>query len=277
MSSPVLPKPEQLHSTKNCELAAMLVTMGFEPVDDAMATVTGDGVPGGRLGYWRFLPTCTGGRFLLSAALANGCDPHQAAKHGTPLCPVYTEQAYIAAGFHNYRMLVEQLKYGTALELRPCGVLYLLQRCGTGTPPDTATAAALAEHEAHGSRNTQLAAAMATLGFTLRSASTATPVTALSHGVIPRTWYISETSLDGRWQRDERLARWANDAWCSRPQNNDPIACMADAFFNLNQLRARLQSAAGYARVQHGKKSVLLRTDAGDAAWQKAENFLTRN
>lgn len=271
MSKPVLPTPDKLHSTRNCELAAILFTMGFEPVDKP-ESVTGDEVPGGKLGYWRFLPLCAGNRYMLSAALAHGTDPHQAGKAATPLCPVYREQAYMAAAFHNYRLLVESLRYGTTLSLQPCGYLYIFQRAGR-KPADTVSAQELADFEAHGSRQTRLAAALATLGFPLHGAADAGGV-ALAHGKSGRVWFIGEASLDGRWQRDERMARWVDDAWCARPGNNDPIAAMADAFWNLDHIRAALKARTEYIRVKNGDRFAMVRRSAGDATWQKAEHFL---
>ena len=274
MSNPILPQPDKLHSTRNGELAAILYTMGFEPVERMMDPVSGDGVPGGRLGYWRFLPICEGGRYSLAAALAHGTDPHQAAALSTPACPIYREQAYMAAAFHNYRMLIEHLQQGTGLELRPCGYLYLLQRRGGIAPGDTRSGAELAQWQRYGSRNTRLAAALATLGFTLGDISTQPGAWHLAHGAMPRVWAVSERSLDGRHQRSVCIAHWEDDAWCARPGNTDPIAAMADAFFNLAQIRAALKQAIEFKRIQHGGRSVMVRRNASDATWQRAESFL---
>lgn len=271
MSRPVLPDPEKLHSTRNCELAAILYTMGFEPVDNPEA-VTGDEVPGGRAGFCRFLPLCEGGRYVLSAALAHGTDPHQAAKPGTLTAPVYEPQAYMAAAFHNYRMLIEHLKEGQRLTLVPCGYLYLLQRCGR-KPADTATEQELREFMRHGSTNTRFAAAMATLGFPLYT-DPAEGRVALAHGKAGRVWYIGDTSLDGRWKRDERWARWNDTAWCALPENTDPIAAISDAFHNLDGFRKAMQGEGEFIRVQHGDRSIMVRRAASDATWQKAEGFL---
>lgn len=278
MAAPVLPAPDKLYSTRNCELAAILYTMGFEPADSP-ETAAGDGVPCGRLGYWRFLPLCPGNRYALAFALARGADPYQAAAPADPLHPVYQEQAYMAAAFHNSRMLAQGLRRGFALELRPCGFLYLLQpsspRGLENGLADTSDAAALAEFEACASRNMQLAAAMAALGFALHSAN-APGLLAIGHGKCLRSWSIAPHSIDGRWTRDERLARWADDAWCARPGNTDPIAAMADAFFNLAAIRAALRAKSPFLRVDNGNRSVLLRASASDAAWQRAERFLTK-
>ena len=53
-----------------------------------------------------------------------------------------------------------------------------------------------------------------------------------------------------------------------------PIAAMADAFFNLAQIRAALKQAIEYKRIQHGARSVMVRRNASDATWERAERFL---
>lgn len=276
MAAPVLPAPDKLYSTRNCELAAILYTMGFEPADSP-ETAAGDGVPGGRLGYWRFLPLCASRRYALAFALARGADPYQACSPADPLHPVYREQAYMAAAFHNYGMLAASLRHGRPLELRPCGFLFLLLPAeARGVFEDTADAAGLAEYEAQGSRNMQLAAAMAALGFEPCCAA-APGMLGIGHGKCLRTWHFAARSADGRWERDERLARWDDDAWCARLDNTDPMAAMADAFYNLAAIRAALRAKAPYLRVDNGRRSVLLRATASEAAWQRAERFLTRN
>ena len=100
----VLPKPEKLNGTRSCELAALLVTMGFTPADRQMSIATGQGIPGGSLGYWRFLPDHPAKRYSLRTVIAYGLDPYQAGKVRVNGTPLYPEQAYIAAAFHNYQI-----------------------------------------------------------------------------------------------------------------------------------------------------------------------------
>ena len=254
-------------------MAAILYTLGFEPVDKMMDQVSGDGVPGGKLGYWRFLPICEGGRYSLQVALAHGTDPHQAGKAATQLRPVYREQAYMSAAYHNYRLLIEHLQHGTRLTLRPCGYLYLLQRLGYAAGDDTRSGAELTRWQSYGSRNTRLAAALATLGFALSDTAGAQTMS-LAHGAMPRIWYISARSLDGKHERYDCIRKWEDDAWCSQPGNNDPVAVMADAFFNLQQIRSSLKQADEYKRIRHGDRSVIVRRNASDATWDRAERFL---
>ena len=113
----VLPKPEKLDGTRSCELAALLVTMGFTPADSQMSIATGQGIPGGSLGYCRFLPEHPAKRYSLRAVIAHGLNAYQAAKPNCGALPIYPEQAYIAAAFHNYRLLVESVTHGTRLRL----------------------------------------------------------------------------------------------------------------------------------------------------------------
>lgn len=274
--SAVVPRPDELGGTRNCELAALLVTLGFEPVDDAVRIVSGHGVPGGKVGKWRFLPRHPRGAYELRAVLARGLDARQAGEVGTPGCPVYAEQAYIAAGFHNYRMLVERLTKGTRLELVRCGFVFLYQRAGEcaagGAGGDRFE---LPELVHAGTRRTELAAALGTLGFEAKAVETGQPGAAMvSHECVPVTWMLPARSADGRYDLAERMARWADDAWCGREDNRDPIACLADAFWNLRHLRKGLKTAAHYVRLQNGGRSVTLNRNASKALQEKALRFL---
>ena len=274
--SAVLPKPEKLNGTRSCELAALLVTMGFTPADRQMSIAIGQGVPGGSLGYWRFLPEHPAKRYSLRAVIAHGLDAYQASK-GTNYelritkYEVYPEQAYIAAAFHNYRLLVESVQHGTRLRLVPCGFLFVFERIEAAAAPEMPGADELRAWRANGTRNTELAAALATLGF--EPGSTGTRV---AHEVRGHVWLFPERSADGRYSLQERMARWADDAWCAQEGNTDPIAAMADAFWNLRHLRRSLRDARVYVQAQNGQRSVLVRRDASAETWAKAEAFLTR-
>ena len=275
----VLPKPEKLNGTRSCELAALLVTMGFTPADRQMSIATGQGIPGGSLGYWRFLPEHPAKRYSLRAVIAHGLDAYQATKPNCGALPIYPEQAYIAAAFHNYRLLVESVTHGSRLRLVPCGGLFVFER----VDPSSRLAALACSAEAgaseeelrifraHGTRNTELAAALATLGF--EPGSTGTRV---AHELRGHVWLFPERSADGRYSLQERMARWADDAWCAQEGNTDPIAAMADAFWNLRHLRRSLRDARVYVQAQNGERTVLVRRDASAATWAKAEEFLTR-
>ena len=275
----VLPKPEKLNGTRSCELAALLVTMGFTPADRQMSIATGQGIPGGSLGYWRFLPDHPAKRYSLRTVISYGLDPYQAGKLRVNGTPLYPEQAYIAAAFHNYRLLVESVTHGTRLRLRPCGGLYVFER--DDPSPRLAALACSAEagaseedmriFRAHGTRNTELAAALATLGFNPGDTGTR-----IAHEVRGHVWLFPERSTDGRYSLQERMARWADDAWCAQEGNTDPIAAMADAFWNLRHLRRGLRDARVYVQAQNGQRSVLVRRDASAETWAKAEAFLTR-
>lgn len=267
----VLPKPERLNGTRSCELAALLVTMGFTPADRQMSIATGTGVPGGSLGYWRFMPEHPAKRYSLRAVLSRGLDPYQASKAAARQLPVYPEQAYIAAAFHNYRLLVESVQHGTRLRLVPCGFLFVFERIEAAAAPEMPGADELRAWRANGTRNTELAAALSTLGFEPGSVGTR-----IAHEVRGHVWLFPERSADGRYSLQERMARWADDAWCAQEGNTDPIAAMADAFWNLRHLRRGLRDARVYVQAQNGQRSVLVRRDASADTWAKAEAFLTR-
>lgn len=277
MANEVLPKPERLNGTKSCELAALLITLGFEPADRAMSVVAGQGVPGGRLGYWRFLPLHPGGVYDLKTVLGHGMNVAQC---GVPVLngrAVYAEQAVIVAAFHNYRLLVENVLHGTRVRAVPCGRWHLLQRVEAAGVPEHADAAEVRQFLAHGTRNTELAATLVTLGFIPGEMSCA-PLggVAVQHELRGRVWVFPERSVDGKWALQERMARWQDDVWCSRAGNSDPIACCADAFWNLRTLRRGLRDAQVYVRAQNGKRKVIIRKDAADSVWAAAEKFLNK-
>ena len=267
----VLPKPEKLNGTRSCELAALLVTMGFTPADNQMSIATGQGVPGGSLGYWRFLPEHPAKRYSLRAVIAHGLDAYQATKPNCGALPVYPEQAYISAAFHNYRLLVESVMHGTRLRLRPAGGPYVFERVEARAVADMPATDELQQFRATGTRNTELAAALATLGFTPGDTGTS-----IAHEARGHVWLFPERSADGRYSLQERMARWADDAWCATEGNTDPIAAMADAFWNLRHLRRSLRDARVYVQAQNGERTVLVRRDASAETWAKAEAFLTK-
>lgn len=275
----VLPKPERLNGTRSCELAALLVTMGFTPADRQMSIATGTGVPGGSLGYWRFMPEHPAKRYSLRAVLSRGLDPYQAGKPRVNGAPLYPEQAYIAAAFHNYRLLVESVTHGTRLRLKATAwqarpdlaPVYVFERDEARGVAEMPGGDELRELRANGTRNTELAAALATLGFMPGDTGTR-----IAHEVRGHVWLFPERSMDGRYSLQERMARWADDAWCAQEGNTDPIAAMADAFWNLRHLRRGLRDARVYVQAQNGQRSVLVRRDASAETWARAEAFLTR-
>ena len=275
----VLPKPEKLNGTRSCELAALLVTMGFTPADRQMSIATGQGVPGGSLGYWRFLPEHPAKRYSLRAVIAHGLDAYQATKPNCGALPIYHEQAYIAAAFHNYRLLVESVTHGTRLRLKATAwqarpdlpPVYVFERVEARGVAELPGGDELRVLRVNGTRNTELAVALCTLGFTPGDTGTR-----IAHEARGHVWLFPERSADGRWQLQERMARWADDAWCAQEGNTDPIAAMADAFWNLRHLRRSLRDARVYVQAQNGERTVLVRRDASAETWAKAEAFLTK-
>lgn len=271
----VLPAPEKLDGTRSCELAALLVTLNFTPVDKQMSIASGDGIPGGNLGYWRFLDQHPARTYSLRTVISRGLDPEQAAKTGTDVLPVYREQAYIAAAFHNYRLLVERIRTGARLQLARCGYLYIFRRVEAAAVPELPGAPMLQSLASAGTRRTELAAALATLGFEPTGVRTPPAGAAtVTHEQCPVTWMLPATSADAAWQLQERMARWADDNWCAQETNRDPIACMADAFWNLRHLRRSLRDAQRLISIKNGGRSVLIAANAPQAQWDKASQFL---
>lgn len=280
MSNLVLPKPEELNGTRSCEMAALLVTLGFEPADAQMSIATGHGIPGGKLGYWRFLPGHPGGRYELKRVLGLGMNVDFVGHAVYKNVPVYREQAAIVAAFHNYRMLVENVLNGTRLEAERRGNWWVLRRVEARGVAENASTAEVRAFMEHGTRNTELAATLVALGFIpagmQAGGGEVAAVCQVQHEVRGRVWVFPERSVDGMWSLQERMARWQDDAWSARPDNVDPLACCADAFWNLRTLRRGLKEAHVYVRAQNGRRHVLVRRDAADSVWAKAEQFLTR-
>ncbi len=276
MGDEVLPRPEKLNGTRSCEMAALLVTLGFEPADNSMAVATGHGIPGGRLGYWRFLPVHPRGVYDLKRVVAHGLDVAACGLAVYKGVPVYREQAVIVAAFHNYRMLVENVLNGTRLRAECCGNVWLLRRVEAAGVPELASRDEVRAFHAMGTRNTELAAALITLGFVPGEFGGGGVAARVQHEARGKVWVFPERSADGLWQLQERMARWQDDVWSARPENTDPLACCADAFWNLRHLRRGLKEAQVFIRAENGRRHVLVRRDAPESVWAQAEKFLIR-
>ncbi len=261
-------------------MAALLVTMGFVSVDPVMTVVQGDGIPGGRAGYWRFLPEHPAKKYSLAMVIRHGLNACQASPLPALMqsqgIVVYPEQAYIAAAFHNKRLLVESIFNGTRLKLDRVGYLYVFRRVGAEAIPELPGEGVARELMTASTRRTEMVAALATLGFEpapLRQAP-ATSATMVTHEGGSVTWMLPEISKDGRWQLAERMSRYDDASWCARADNTDPIACISDAFWNLNQIRRTRCDERTLIRVQNGNRSILLPQNAPDAMKKRAADFL---
>ena len=296
MESKVLPRPEQLNGTKDCELAALLATLGFTPADEQMSVALGDGVPGGRLGYWRFLPEHPLRHYDLKRVLQYGTGAWQWPDS-------YRCAAAVTAAFHNRRLLVESVTQGTRLRLvsvaawherhgrrlRPGdaavgsalpGELYVLERVearGVGVLPGSGELAALRGANTY---NTELVGAMAALGFmpALECGEEACVCSGerVVHGSSGRQWYLPERNVTGCVELREVMAKYRSDEWCERAAYDDMVARMADGFYNLRWLRERLGAAKTYLQVKNGERVVVLTKGASARLWEHAERFLTR-
>lgn len=271
MSDSVLPSADPLRSTRNSELAAVLLSLGFSPVERSMTLAGGHGVRGGDASYWRFVQQHPRLTYAMGAVLHYGTRADLAAQLPTAGLPVYTEQAYMTAALHNRRMLVEHALHGTPLHLVPCGYLYLLQRTGNRSMPDMLPEPALAAFRACSVPSNDLAAALATLGFDPFTGG-GTP---LSHGPTGTTWHFPAATQNCSHTLAEVTNLFASREWVARSDNNHPIACMAAVLANLAYCRAAQQQARRYVRAEANGRVVWLRKDAADATWLQAEKFLT--
>lgn len=262
-----MPAPADLQATNDLELVSVLLTMDFPTPDDALSVLSGDGIAG-RRGYWRFLPSAPGEKYNLKQVLRHGTRADLAAVPGA-----YRVQAYMNACMHNYRLLVENLRHGTSVRTERCGYLWLLKRVDGGAAPVVMGAAERAAWLAHGSHNTAMVAGMVALGFEPYNFA-APDLAGVDHGRMMRTWYLPGVSADGKWERAAVMALWNDVAWCSRGDNESPVAAMSDCMWNLKYLRDTAKGAAAYVRARNGGRSVYLRADASQETWDKAEQFL---
>ncbi len=67
---------------------------------------------------------------------------------------------------------------------------------------------------------------------------------------------------------------WNDVAWCSRPDNESPVAAMSDCMWNLKYVRDSIRGGAAYVRAQNRGKTAFIRADAAQSVWDKAERFL---
>lgn len=261
---------EDLSSTRNCELAALLVTLGFRLADDSMQILTGDLVAGGRCGVWRFLPALAGFRYNIKQVIRDGVNPRLAESP-----KAYIEQAYIAAGYHNFRQVVESVMTGSRLRLVACGYLHLLLRdesraySGVVQTADAAFAGAC-------TANAELVAALATLGFCPEPQGSGPAVgPGIAHGRAAVWWQMPPVSADGVYRLNEVMARYRDDAWCARPGNNHPVACLADGFYNLRELRAELEDSRTLVQIAPSRgRLAIIPQHASPAVIRQAERFI---
>lgn len=123
-SGGVILTPEDFESTRNTELAACLITLGFPLLNDTpgFSRVIGEGIagPGGAVTWW-FGKRSRDGKYTMDQVLARWedwswlNDPN----NQDPL-------AYIITGFHNKRRLVDEIKKQDVMVLVRTGSRYAL-------------------------------------------------------------------------------------------------------------------------------------------------------
>lgn len=120
----VILTPENFESTRNTELAACLITLGFPLLSETpgFARVIGDGItgPGGAVTWW-FEKRSRDGRYEMGYVLARWNDWQWLSDPETadPL-------AYIITSFHNRRRLMDEVKQGRCMVLVRSGLRYAL-------------------------------------------------------------------------------------------------------------------------------------------------------
>lgn len=123
-SGGVILTPEDFESTRNTELAACLITLGFPLLNDTpgFSRVIGEGIagPGGAVTWW-FGKRSRDGKYTMDQVLARWEDWNwlNDPNNQDPL-------AYIITGFHNKRRLVDEVKKQEVMVLVRTGSRYAL-------------------------------------------------------------------------------------------------------------------------------------------------------
>ena len=116
--------PEDFDSTRNTELAACLITLGFPLLNDppGFSRVIGEGIagPGGAVTWW-FGKRSRDGKYTMDQVLARWEDWNWL-NDPNNLDPL----AYIITGFHNKRRLVDEVKKQEVMVLVRTGSRYAL-------------------------------------------------------------------------------------------------------------------------------------------------------
>ena len=123
-ASGALLTPESVYSTTSTELAACLVTLGFELLDGGAYRLIGDGIaaPGGAV-TWKFSSRSRDGRYELAQILARWDDADWLSR------PDNTDPlAYIICANHNRRRLIDQVEKSCPLAVIQQGSRHALIR-----------------------------------------------------------------------------------------------------------------------------------------------------
>lgn len=254
---------ESADSVSVCEMAALLVTLGYEPVGGSMALLTGDGVGGGGKRQWRFFKlNPLDPESDLAAVLTAGVD---AEKQRGPA-------AWIALAFANARALRDAIRTGSGLTWSRRGPGFGLSVLHVAAVQRRVSEVSAELAAAIDDESVELVAAMAALGFNPLGERSAEAVT-VSHRRLPgAVWYLPPVAANGTARVSECMALYQDSAWCARENNRHPIAAIADAFYNLRVLRHA--QGLDVVRVVHRGRKVYVGRDASDATWAKAEKFL---
>ena len=125
--------PEDFDSTRNTELTACLITLGFPLLNNTpgFSRVIGDGIagPGGAVTWW-FGKRSRDGKYTMGEVLARWEDWNWL-NDPNNLDPL----AYIITGFHNKRRLVDEVKKREVMVLVQSGARHALfsKNCSRST------------------------------------------------------------------------------------------------------------------------------------------------
>ena len=72
-------------------------------------------------------------------------------------------------------------------------------------------------------------------------------------------WLFDESSLDGKFKASEMIARWQDNGWITRTDNEHPLAYMAAAMRNLHTLICHhIGQAPKMELVKRGNKTLVI-------------------
>lgn len=242
------------------EMAAMLVTLGYELAGDCTAW-SGDGCGDGAV-EWKFLDGAGIPGYGLREAIARGLSVRQADG----------PQRWVALLYHNIRMLLRALK---GVKLRPERVD--MRGDGWMLVPEFLPGVILrAGDYSFLTDDMCLEGCLASLGFRFG------PGPALGAGTraVGFGMWASEEGGElvggGVSRLDDVLSRWGDSMWAARRDNMDRVAAMSCGAWNLRVLLGARDRLPGMVRVENGRRRVLVGRGASDGVWAAAERFLTR-
>lgn len=126
-------------------------------------------------------------------------------------------------------------------------------------------------------RDTDLAAACATLGFRIKANYLDGPELRTAehpYGVV--TWQISPMSMDGKYMLGDVLAAWKNEEWLNNPANESPLCMICTALLNRARLNKLLREARPLVHLRHANRYAIYDARMDQRAQDNMIQFIER-